>query len=77
MIANPCYLGPEIEHVNHAEPVAPGDRISRDHRAPYFDVVAIDGEWAWVRAVDTGHQSIIFHAHFQRDNAVVAWRVAA
>lgn len=69
-------LGPDFPDVHHAEPIAAGDRISREQRQPYFDVVAVVGDWAWVVNVDTQYQTVVYHAHFQRSN-VVALRAAA
>lgn len=64
-------LGPALPAHRFDEPIAPHDVISRANTSPFYRVVAVDGNWAWVRLLDAEHsQSIVFHPHFTRGNLV-------
>ncbi len=70
-------LGPSIEHTHHGEPIAAGDTISRkQNQSPFYTVVALDGDWAWVKDAQSGAYGTVFHAHFTRKGAVLEFEPA-
>lgn len=51
--------------VHYGHDVRAGDVISHRRQTPFYRVIHVDGDWAWVHELQRGEQAIVYHPHFQ------------